>query len=46
MHCPDCGTLMNRHAEKQVKLPHAESDVIASIHSCPACGKVELTVES
>jgi hypothetical protein len=46
MHCPDCGTLMNRHAEKLVKDPHAPGgEIIASIHYCPACGKVEAQVE-
>ena len=41
------GTLMNRHAEKTVKDAHAlEGEVIASIHYCPGCGKVEAEIES
>jgi len=47
MGCPNCGTLMNRHAEKPVKDAHAlEGEVIASIHYCPGCGKVEAEIES
>ena len=46
MHCPNCGALMNRHAEKPIKDAHAfEGEVIASIHYCPACGKVEAVIE-
>jgi ribosomal protein S27AE len=46
MHCPECGTLMNRHAEKAIKDSHApETEVIASIHYCPRCGKVEAEFE-
>jgi ribosomal protein S27AE len=42
MLCPDCGTLMNCHAEKPVKNPLVpDGEIIASIHYCPACGKVE-----
>ena len=38
---------MNRHAEKTVKDPRTpEGEVIASIHYCPACGKVEAEIES
>jgi ribosomal protein S27AE len=47
MNCPGCGTLMNRHAEKPIKesrVPNGE--VIASIHYCPRCGKVEAELES
>jgi len=46
MRCPNCGTLMNRHAEKPIKDPHVpEGEVIASIHYCPRCGKVEAELE-
>ena len=45
MHCPNCGTPMNRHAEKPLKTAAEETEVIASIHYCPACGKVEATIE-
>jgi ribosomal protein S27AE len=46
MRCPSCGTLMNRHAEKLIKDPHVpEGEVIASIHYCPKCGKVEAELE-
>jgi len=42
MRCPNCGMLMNLHAEKPVKETDApEGEIIASIHSCPGCGKVE-----
>jgi predicted RNA-binding Zn-ribbon protein involved in translation (DUF1610 family) len=42
MHCPDCGALMNRHAEKPLKDSRSpEGEVLASIHYCPNCGKVE-----
>jgi len=46
MYCPACGALMNWHAEKSIKDPQAPSgEVIASIHYCPECGKVEAEVE-
>ena len=46
MRCLNCGTLMNRHAEKLVKdAPAPEGEVIASIHYCPGCGKVEAVIE-
>ena len=44
MHCPKCGTPMNRHAEKPLKTAAEETEVIASIHYCPACGKVGLEI--
>ena len=36
---------MNRHAEKPLKTAAEEAEVIASIHYCPGCGKVEATIE-
>jgi len=46
MRCPTCGTVMNRHAEKSVKDPHAsEGEAMATIYYCPGCGKVEAEVE-
>jgi len=46
MRCPNCGTLMNEHAEKAIKDPHTpEGEVIASIHYCPGCGKIEAEPE-
>jgi ribosomal protein S27AE len=46
MRCPSCGTLMNRHAEKLIKDSHIpEGEVLASIHYCPKCGKVEAELE-
>jgi len=46
MRCPSCGTLMNRHAEKLIKDSHApDGEVLASIHYCPKCGKVETEPE-
>ena len=45
---------MNRHAEKLLKAGHPEESVpsdtildelIASIHCCPRCGKVEAVTE-
>ena len=46
MHCPNCGTLMNRHAEKPIKdSRRPEGEVIASIYYCPDCGKVEAETE-
>lgn len=50
MRCPECGTPMNKHAEKPLKTrPTPESSqldpaldgVISAIHCCPGCGKVE-----
>jgi hypothetical protein len=38
---------MNKHAEKPVKDARVpEGEVLASIHYCPACGKVEAEIES
>ena len=46
MSCPSCGTLMNRHAEKLIKDSHVPGgEVLASIHYCPKCGKVEAELE-
>lgn len=50
MVCPDCGAVMNHHAEKidYAALPDESSAVDAQfggileeVHSCPACGKTE-----
>jgi len=55
MRCPDCSALMNRHAEKPVKgaCPDESAafndvlgEVIAAIHCCPGCGKVEAELEA
>ena len=47
MHCPRCGGFMNRHAEKLIPDPLApEGELIASIHYCPGCGKVEAELET
>jgi predicted RNA-binding Zn-ribbon protein involved in translation (DUF1610 family) len=47
MNCPRCGTSMNRHAEKPLKDPGSpEGEVLASIHYCPGCGKVEAEPET
>jgi predicted RNA-binding Zn-ribbon protein involved in translation (DUF1610 family) len=54
MHCPNCGALMNRHADKSIKETHLEETslfdptiegVIAAIYYCPVCGKVEMELE-
>ena len=42
MSCPNCGALMNLHAEKPVKEPSVpEGEAVACIYYCPNCGKVE-----
>ena len=42
MHCPDCGALMNHHADKPVtKSDVPVVEVIVLIYCCPNCGKVE-----
>ncbi len=47
MRCPDCGELMNRHAEKPVKAAGLEeAEAVAVIHGCPGCGKIEAVIES
>jgi hypothetical protein len=38
MICSDCGSEMNRHAEKFVYLEDGASGCIEEIHACPACG--------
>jgi len=54
MHCPNCGALMNRHAEKSIKETHPEESslfdpmiegVLAAIYCCPRCGKIEMELE-
>jgi hypothetical protein len=35
---------MNHHAEKPLKTAE-EAEIIASIYYCPACGKVEATIQ-
>jgi uncharacterized protein with PIN domain len=46
MRCPNCGSEMNRHAEKPI---HAagpeESEVVVTTYYCPRCGKVEGVIE-
>jgi len=53
--CPNCGTLMNRHAEKPLKEASPEESVhfdtvlggvVAAMYCCPGCGKVEAEMES
>ena len=56
MRCTDCDLEMNRHAEKPLKsapldssqksVSLAEEFLIASIHCCPGCGKIEMVPES
>jgi predicted RNA-binding Zn-ribbon protein involved in translation (DUF1610 family) len=56
MHCPNCGTLMNRHAEKPIRDTRPDESmsfdtivdgvITSSIHYCPGCGKVEAEVQS
>ena len=50
IHCPQCGALMNRHAEKvdYSRSPGGggEGDpafdgILVEFHTCPACGYVE-----
>ena len=42
MSCPNCGALMNLHAEKPVKEPTVpEGEMVAYVYYCPNCGKVE-----
>jgi hypothetical protein len=54
MQCPDCGALMNQHAEKPLTdVPPEESQdfdhilggVLVAVYCCPVCGKVEAEVE-
>jgi ribosomal protein S27AE len=41
MSCPNCGALMNLHAEKPVKEPSVpEGELILFVYCCPSCGKV------
>jgi predicted RNA-binding Zn-ribbon protein involved in translation (DUF1610 family) len=40
MNCPNCGTPMNRHAEKLLYDAELE-EAVATIFCCPGCGKVE-----
>ena len=45
MLCPTCNTPMNHHADKPLKEPGTEEcELIAAIHSCPNCGKVEAEI--
>jgi uncharacterized protein with PIN domain len=46
MRCPECGSLMNRHAEKPLKaVDLEENEAVAVIHSCPVCRKIEVQIE-
>jgi ribosomal protein S27AE len=46
MHCPDCGALMNHHADKLLtKSDVPEGEVVLLIYCCPRCGKVEAVPE-
>ena len=39
IHCPECGTPMNRHADKLVYVNEGKlEEVIEEFHRCPACG--------
>jgi predicted RNA-binding Zn-ribbon protein involved in translation (DUF1610 family) len=45
MDCPNCGALMNHHADKPLTKPDVpEGQVIVLIFYCPHCGKVEAEV--
>lgn len=41
MQCPNCGTFMNRHAEKALQTASAEETQLLEVLYCPGCGKVE-----
>lgn len=51
MVCPDCGALMNYHADKidySVALDDAEAidddfgGIVEEVHTCPACGHTHM----
>jgi predicted RNA-binding Zn-ribbon protein involved in translation (DUF1610 family) len=46
--CPDCGARMNHHAVKIEYVSEEPSTpafdgVLKNVHTCPACGAVEMT---
>ena len=47
MTCPNCGVMMNQHAEKldysvATPLDPKFGGVVQEVHSCPGCGKTEV----
>jgi ribosomal protein S27AE len=39
MKCPECGALMNHHADKLDYGAAEEGGVVVEAHACPGCGR-------